>query len=95
MNKRSGETVLICMRRFIAILVVVLVSPFGLLKADDQGPVKKTGEMVKSTADATGRTISHGAKRTGQFLSNGAKATARTVGKAIEKTGTSVRNVGA
>jgi hypothetical protein len=82
------------MRRFIAILAVALMSPFGLLKADDQGPVQKTGRMVTTTAQATGRTISHGAKKTGQLLSDSAKATARTVGKAIEKSGNSIRNTG-
>jgi hypothetical protein len=94
-NNRQAERVFSYMRKLCAILVIVLASPFGLLRADDQGPVQKTGQTIKKTAHATEQTLSNGARQTGRTLSNGAKATARTVGKAIERTGGSIRNAGA
>ena len=67
------------MRRRFVFLAIALAIPFGLLKADDQGPVEKTVNTVKNVATKTGQTVSHGAKATGSALSNGAEATERTV----------------
>jgi hypothetical protein len=72
------------MRKFMFIILAALGLPFGLIWAQDQGPVQKTEKTVKKTATDTGETIK-----------KGTKATARTVGKGIENTGKTIEKVGA
>jgi hypothetical protein len=79
---RTCEQGTVFMRKFTFIILAVL--PFGLIWAQDQGPVQKTEKTVKKTASETGETIK-----------KGTKATARTVGKGIENTGKTIEKVGA
>ncbi len=52
------------MRKFTFIILAVLGLPFGLIWAQDQGPVQKTEKTVKKTATDTGETIKKGTKAT-------------------------------
>src|SRR5580704_3409830 len=72
----------IAMRHFALIIVLSLGVSFAL-RADDQGPVEKTGKTVEKAAVKTGQTVEHGAQ-----------ATERTVGKGLKKTGNTLEKAG-
>src|SRR3982074_3221449 len=79
---RTCEQGTVFMRKFTFIILAVL--PFGLIWAQDQGPVQKTEKTVKKTDSETGGRIK-----------KGTTATARTVGKRIENTGKTIEKAGA
>jgi hypothetical protein len=72
------------MRKITFIILAALGLPFGLIWAQDQGPVQKTEKTVKKAASDTGETIK-----------KGTKATARTVGKGVENAGKTIEKAGA
>src|SRR5271166_2508648 len=72
----------IAMRHFALITILSLGVSFAL-RADDQGPVEKTGKTVEKAAVKTGQTVEHGAQ-----------ATERTVGKELKKTGNTLEKAG-
>src|ERR1700732_2184749 len=72
----------ITMRHFALIIVLSLGASLAV-RAQDQGPVEKTGKTVEKAAVKTGQTVEHGAQ-----------ATERTVGKGLKKAGNTLEKAG-
>src|SRR6476659_11183477 len=72
----------ITMRHF-ALIVVLSLAVSLATRAEDQGPVEKTGKTIEKAATKTGQTVEHGAQ-----------ATERTVGKGLKKTGNTLEKAG-
>jgi len=53
------------MRHF-AFTIVLLLGASLAVRAEDQGPVEKTGTTVEKAAKKTGQTVEHAASATGQ-----------------------------
>lgn len=70
------------MRHFALIMVLSLGISLAV-RAQDQGPVEKTGKTVEKAAVKAGQTIEHGAQ-----------ATERTVGKGLKNTGNTLEKAG-
>jgi hypothetical protein len=83
----------ITMRHFALIIVLSLGASLAV-RAEDQGPVEKTGKTVEKAATKTGQTVEHAASATGQTVKHGAQATERTVGKGLSKTGSTLEKAG-
>ena len=73
------------MRKHFAILSIFLFGASVVVRAEDQGPVEKTGKTVEKAATKTGQTVEHAASATGQTVKHGTQATERTVGKGLKK----------
>ena len=70
------------MRHF-ALIAILSPGVSFAVRADDQGPVEKTGKTVEKAAIKTGQTVEHSAQ-----------ATERTVGKGLKKTGNTLEKAG-
>ena len=70
--------------RHLALTIILSLGVPLAMRAQDQGPVEKTGQTVEKAAKKTGQTVEHGAKATGQTVEHGAQATERTIGKGVE-----------
>src|ERR1700733_7457255 len=81
------------MRHF-AILTILLFGASLAVRAEDQGPVEKTGKTVEKAATKTGKTVEHAASATGQTVKHGTQATERTVGKGLKNTGNTLEKAG-
>jgi hypothetical protein len=91
---RRYELTMTTMRKHFAILSIFLLGVSLGVRAEDQGPVEKTGKTVEKAATKTGKTVEHAASATGQTIKHGTEATERTVGKGLKKTGNTLEKAG-
>src|ERR1700724_259944 len=80
--------------RHLAFFSILLFCASLAVRAEDQGPVEKTGKTVEKAATKTGKTVEHAASATGRTVKHGAQATERTVGKGLSKTGSTLEKAG-
>ena len=81
------------MRHLVFFSILLFGASLGV-RAEDQGPVEKTGKTVEKAATKTGKTVEHAASATGKTVEHGTQATERTVGKGLEKTGKTLEKAG-
>ena len=90
----TNKAEIITMRHFAFLIILLFGASLGV-RADDQGPVEKTGQTVEKAATKTGKTVEHAASATGQTVKHGTQATERTVCKGLKKTGNTLEKAGA
>ena len=81
------------MRHFVFFIILSFGASLAV-RADEQGPVEKTGKTVEKAATKTGETVEHAATATGRTIKHGTQATERTVGKGLKKTGNTLEKAG-
>jgi hypothetical protein len=79
------------MRHF-GLMMILSLGISLAVRAEDQGPVQKTGQTVEKAAVKTGQTIEHGAQATGRTVGKGLKKAGNTLEKAGNGTTSSSRH---